>query len=322
MERFKFPPPGRQVYLAEFLSKVREEGGLHDSVRKAARSVDADLLRKEMKAYAPKEGLQVLQGSEVRDEEVFVVPSVLRKSPGSLAYYRLLLGVSQKQFYTVKSGTNIFKPLEFRGEITEEASDNLEEFCKAMNTAMVKLILALPKVNLRDDVDQLPLLTLGAQADGSWRVQIGSKATKDVFNTLKQIVIDQEIPYSETDISITVWNRSGREVTLALAPDPDVVIREDFHDENVYKVAIEIKGGRDYANLHNRVGEAEKSHQKARNNGAQDCWTIISLEKADLDVIKEESPTTREWLDIDEVRNQEGPSWSRLVTLTLSSMGI
>lgn len=101
-----------------------------------------------------------------------------------------------------------------------------------------------------------------------------------------------------------------------------MVIREQVNNTDVYKAAIEIKGGTDYANLHNRVGEAEKSHQKARAVGAQDCWTVIALTNADMTRLRQESPTTREWLDAGEVLAQNGPSWDRLVTLTISAMGI
>lgn len=321
MPRFDFPPPGKQVYMAAFLARVRE-AGLHEAVRDAARQVPATTLRSEVSAHAPADGLQTIQGTGVRDEEVFAVPSLLRQSPGILAYYRLLLGVSQKQFYTTKSGLNIFKPLEERQEITATADLYLDQLCTELNEAMSTLMHALPAGSLRQDVDQLPLLTLGAQADGSWRGQIGATATKGVFDAMKAVVRGQGKPYSETDVSITVVNNSQREVTLALAPDPDVVIREDVQGSVVYKAAIEIKGGADYANIHNRVGEAEKSHQKARSDGAQDCWTVINLDRADMSVLRRESPTTREWLDVNQVLDENGPSWNRLVTLTISAMGI
>ena len=139
---------------------------------------------------------------------------------------------------------------------------------------------------------------------------------------MKTVIKQQGCSFTETDASITIINNSGREVTLALAPDPDLVIREDVEDSVVYKTAIEIKGGADKSNRHNRVGEAEKSHQKARADGAQDCWTVIDLANADLAVLKQESPTTREWLDLNEVLHQSGSGWSRLKTLTLSAMGI
>lgn len=307
--------------MAAFLARVRE-AGLHEAVRDAARQVPATVLRSEVSAHAPADGLQTIQGTGVRDEEVFAVPSLLRQSPGTLTYYRLLLGVSQKQFYTTKSGLNIFKPMEERQEVTPTADPHLDELCTELNQAMSTLMHALPAGSLRQDVDQLPLLTLGAQADGSWRGQIGATATKGVFDAMKAVVRGQGKPYSETDVSITVVNNSQRGVTLALAPDPDVVIREDVQGTVVYKAAIEIKGGADYANIHNRVGEAEKSHQKARNDGAQVCWTVINLDRADMSVLQRESPTTREWLDVNQVLDENGPSWDRLVTLTISAMGI
>lgn len=322
MNEFKFPPPGKQVYMAAFLARIRSNGGLHDAVRQTARTVDASVLRSQMVEHAPRDGLQLMQGSGVRDEEVFAVPVMLRTAPGLVTYYRLLLGVSQKQFFTSQSGLNIFKPMEERQQITPAAERALGAFCTELNAAMNALLHALPVNDLRQDVDHLPLLTLGAQADGSWRGQIGKTATTGVFDAMKAIVRAQGRDFSETDVSITVTNNSDREVTLALAPDPDVVIRENVNGSLVYKVAIEIKGGRDYANLHNRAGEAEKSHQKARSDGAQDCWTVISLERADMSVLRKESPSTREWLDVGQVLAQNGPSWDRLMTLTLSAMGI
>ena len=176
MPHYDFPPPGKQVYVAVFLARVRQTG-LHGALRAAASQVDAAVLRSEMTAYAPATGLKVIQGSGVRDEEVFAIPSLLRQAPGTLAYYRLLLGVSQKQFYTTKSGLNIFKPMEERQEIPPAANPEIGNLCTEMNAAMSVLMHALPQASLRQDVDQLPLLTLGAQADGSWRGQIGATAT-------------------------------------------------------------------------------------------------------------------------------------------------
>ena len=107
------------------------------------------------------------------------------------------------------------------------------------------------------------------------------------------------------------------------APDPDVVIMEYFPGAgSVYKTAIEIKGGTDYSNIHNRVGEAEKSHQKARAAGASDFWTVIDLQGADLELLRQESPTTRHWFALDEVVDRAGLSWDRIYQLTRSAMGI
>lgn len=321
MARFKFPPPGRQVYVQAFLDRVRQES-LHDAVKRATKQIPATALRAELTDFVPARGLQAVQGTGVRDELVFATPSMLRAAPSTLGYYRLLLGVSQKQFYTTKSGLNIFKTMEERGSIRSDAVPLIEQLCTELNEAMTVLVLSLAHQSFAQDVEQLPLLTLGAQADGSWRGQIGRKATLGVFQAMKQIVKDQGARFLETDVSITVTNSSGREVTLALAPDPDVVIREHVGNMDVYKTAIEIKGGADFSNIHNRVGEAEKSHQKARQTGAQQCWTIISLDRADLSVLRSESPSTNHWFDVGEVLKQRGATWDKLVTYTVAAMGI
>ena len=104
--------------------------------------------------------------------------------------------------------------------------------------------------------------------------------------------------------------------------DPDVVIREDFGTSSEYKAAIEIKGGTDYSNVHNRAGEAEKSHAKAIHDGAGTCWTIIDLRGADMSRLRTESTSTREWIDLTEVLNRKGTTWDRLTQITRSAMGI
>lgn len=321
MPRFSIPDTGKQVYVAAFLDEVRASS-LHLAVKNSAADIYPAVLRDEIIRFAPADGLQILQSSGVRDEEVFAIPCLFRKQPGLLGYYRLLLGISQKQFYQKSTGLNIFKPMEERQEITGIASPHIDELCSHLNVSIAKLLHALPDGSLRINVDQLPLLTLGAQADGSWRTQLGSKATKEVFEAMKAIVRSAGGACTETESSITVVNSSGRDVTLMLAPDPDVVIREDFGSSSEYKAAIEIKGGSDYSNVHNRAGEAEKSHRKAKDNGAGTCWTIIDLERADLTKLRSESPSTREWIDLGEVRGRAGASWERLVQITRSAMGI
>jgi hypothetical protein len=57
-------------------------------------------------------------------------------------------------------------------------------------------------------------------------------------------------------------------------------------------VAIEIKAGTDFSNIHNRLGEAEKSHQKARKAGYTECWTVINTDRIDMELARRESPST------------------------------
>jgi hypothetical protein len=118
------------------------------------------------------------------------------------------------------------------------------------------------------------LLTLGGQFQGSNNNALGRQATVDVFLSIGEIVKD----YSgkREDRKLMVRNASNRMIVIALASDPDVRIQEEFAGNLRNKVAIEIKGGTDKSNAHNRAGEAEKSHQKAKREGFRDFWTIIT----------------------------------------------
>jgi hypothetical protein len=67
-------------------------------------------------------------------------------------------------------------------------------------------------------------------------------------------------------------------------------------------VSIEIKGGTDYSNAHNRLGEAEKSHQKAKQNGFNEFWTIVRVD-IDQALARKESPTTSHFFNLDNIEN-------------------
>jgi len=322
MSQFEIPSTGRQVYIAELLERQRRLT-LRQAVEKAAQTIGSPVLFSDMRATVPKDSINLLLHSKLPDYLVFAAPAILRHAPATLGYYRLLLGISQKQFYQPSTGLNIFRTMEESNRITPQADEQLTELCCELNSEISKLLYTLTDASLDNLILELPLVTFGAQADGSWRNTIGTKATTSVFDALKTIVRESNRNTIETQTSIAVINNSEREVLLMMAPDPDVVIREKFGEqESVYKAAIEIKGGTDASNLHNRVGEAEKSHQKARAAGAGDCWTIIDLRGADLDRLRQESPTTREWFDLTEVLSQSGPTWNRLTQVTRSAMGI
>src|SRR5215831_11086308 len=68
----------------------------------------------------------------------------------------------------------------------------------------------------------------------------------------------------------------------------------------LFSKSIEIKGGGDLSNIHNRIGEAEKSHQKAKNEGYVECWTMVGVVDSNLDLARRESPTTDRFYHIDQ----------------------
>ena len=126
----------------------------------------------------------------------------------------------------------------------------------------------------------------------------------------------------ETSQSITVTNAAGRPVVILFGADPDICLKERFGTELRNKVAIEIKGGGDISNAHNRAGEAEKSHQKARRQDFRDFWTLISKKGLDSQTLANESPTTTSWFDVVEILAREGPDWEGFRSRLQGELGI
>ncbi len=313
------PSPSKQIAFHQLLVAARAtvlEGALSDALGKA----DPKIVARELGLYAPAAARKVLAKAGIRDEHVFATPAVLVARPTTLGYYRLLLGVSKKGFYTTATGLGPFKALEEKDRIPERVADKLPQLCKALNEALAELVTQLsPKVT-RSDVEQLPLLTLGAQFDGGYRNGIGKAATADVFLAIREIV-EAHIT-TETEGAIEVRNAAGRAVIIRLASDPDVAITESSdRGADQLNVAIEIKGGTDRSNAHNRAGEAEKSHQKVRSK-ARDFWTLIAMKGVDKAQLARESPTTRRWYDIAEVLGRVGNDWTRFTDDLKRAIGI
>ncbi len=71
-------------------------------------------------------------------------------------------------------------------------------------------------------------------------------------------------------------------------------------------LAIEVKGGRDRSNVHNRLGEAEKSHLKAKSRGFNDLWTITNVEGLSDEAKRAASPTTTIFFDLEDLKKRKG----------------
>lgn len=119
---------------------------------------------------------------------MFALPCVLNSNPTLLGYYRLLMGISEKQFYTSSTGLSIFKPMEHDGKITKNSEQEINNLCYAINSAMENLLKSVNRSTLTHDLEALPLMTLGVYADGVWRNIIGTQAALHVFGTIKQMV--------------------------------------------------------------------------------------------------------------------------------------
>ena len=74
--------------------------------------------------------------------------------------------------------------------------------------------------------------------------------------------------------------------------------------------------------VHNRAGEAEKSHQKAKNQGFRDFWTVIVKKGLDMSKLKSESPTTTLWFDAAQVLGRNGEEWNAFRSRLIGEVGI
>jgi hypothetical protein len=315
------PPPNssRQIAFHQLLVSARKTW-LIDALAEALERIDPKELKEQLITYIPNDVQRILAKAGIRDEHVFPTPITVETAPTLVGYYRLLLGVPQKTFYGGGSGMGIFKSMEMRGTLSSRQKASLPGFCQAMCSALADLVRQLsPIVTLRD-VQELPLLALGSFFQGANNVLIGKQAMADVFLSIKAIVeanLTEHLPQK-----LIVKNASRRRVIIALGSDPDIRIEEDFSGTFRKKVAIEIKGGTDKSNAHNRAGEAEKSHQKARKEGFRDFWTLIAKKGLDVDKLRAESPTTTSWFDVAQILGRQGADWDDFCNRMTEAVGI
>jgi hypothetical protein len=293
---------------------------LLDALLATVENADIDLLDQQLKTFVSKSALRKVASWGLRGEVVFPIPHILTKNPYLLGYYRLLLGFSQKEFYGKAYGFSRFKDMEEKGELTSHRKSFLEQLCKGLCQSSEYLVEHLGKLS-RNDVHDLTLLTLGPQLRGGALNLYGSRAIAKVFEMIKAIVEPAILLASAR--MITLRNAAGRKVMVEFASDPDICIREELPSGTFRNlVAIEIKGGRDISNIHNRIGEAEKSHQKARKEGFVECWTMVGVTGLDMKLAKRESPSSDRFFRIDEIMKPASPEFRDFREHLLSRVGV
>jgi len=199
--------------------------------------------------------------------------------PNLLGYYRLLLGYSQKEFYG-KAKLGRLKCMEESGRLTPRLEAELPDLCAALAQKGSELLYAIgPEKLTLELLEDLALLTLGPQLRGSNNTRIGVIANRAVFEIIQQIVKHAIVKATESRLEIL--NASKRNVVIAFSSDPDISVFEEMATDERNVVAIEIKGGADVSNIWNRLGEAEKSHQSAKQRGFVEFWTIYNVPNFD-----------------------------------------
>jgi hypothetical protein len=160
---------------------------------------------------------------------------------------------------------------------------------------------------------------LGPQFRGSKNNEYGSIATKKVFDLIRDFT--NENVESESPTIIVLKNDSNRKVIVSFSSDPDIEIFEELPSGKRPLVSIEIKGGTDISNIHNRIGEAEKSHQKAKGRKYFEFITILSVD-IDYEILRKESPTTSHFFQLNRISNFNSVEYLGFRELLSSIIGL
>jgi len=267
--------PGGQIDFCARLQAVRGRY-LSEALKKTLNdpSFDLETLNSELSEYVGSTHLKRLASFGLRGEVCFPVPYLFTRNPFLLGYYRLLYGFSCKAFYD-QGPFKRFQTLENDGKIQSHILPLITSFCRSLAATGEKLLEFIDPVSL-SIVNELQVLTLGAQFRGSGNVKVGQNAIDSFFNLIKLLVTAYNPKVKGR--KITFQNDSKLTVSIRVASDPDVSITLKLEAEERKLVAIELKGGTDVSNIWNRLGEAEKSHSKARANGFNELWTVTRVD--------------------------------------------
>jgi hypothetical protein len=153
-------------------------------------------------------------------------------------------------------------------------------------------------------------------------VNLGVEAIWTVFALIKAIVSDNI--NNESPTHLEVLSAANRIYRIEFAPDPDIAVRQTLEGSSYRnRIAIEVKGGTDFSNIHNRLGEAEKSHQKAKGEGFTQFWTVINVAaNIEPSLWRRESPTTNELFYLEQITDTRSDEYVRFKEYLVSELGI
>ena len=319
MTSFRVPEPDLQIEFHRKVEAIRETW-LIDALLSTVSRLEIPQIDRELAEFVSPPSMREVAGWGLRGEILFAVPCVLESNPALLGYYRLLLGFSQKQFYGDRYGISPFKGMEDTGRLSAASRADLNELCQTLCRSAELLVEGTGELS-RQAVHELTLLTLGPQLRGGALNRLGSRATRRVFDLISSLTAPAIVASRQR--SIEMRNAAGRTVRVEFASDPDICIREQLPSGKFRNlVAIEIKGGRDCSNVHNRIGEAEKSHQKARKDGYVECWAIVEVRDLDLALARRESPTTDRFYHLERIVDETSGEFEDFRENLLSRVGI
>lgn len=324
-EQTDFPvlKPSGQIDFYARLQAVRDRY-LSEALKKTVNdtSFNLETLNSELSIYVKSEHLKRLASFGLRGEVCFPVPYIFSRNPYLLGYYRLLYGFSCKAFYD-QGPFKRFQCLENAGAIQSRVEPAIPAFCRSLAKTGEILLDLINPVSL-SVVNDLQVLTLGAQFRGSGNVKVGQNAMESFFALVKTLLAAYNPRVKGR--RITFLNDSRLPVTVRMTSDPDVSITIKLEAEERQLVAIEMKGGTDVSNIWNRIGEAEKSHSKAKAKGFNELWTItrvdLNSDPAILKKARAQSATTTRFFFLDRIADPTSPEAMTFRQVLGSIMGV
>jgi hypothetical protein len=317
MDKLPVRTPALQLGFYKRL-KEAENSYLLPALFDCVGSIRIEDIDAELSKYVSNEKLSFVAKKGIRGELVYPVPVILKSNPQLIAYYRLFQGFSQKEFYS--DDFSKFKSMEANAKLTANNEKWLPELCRSLIESSWILINGLPEIS-EAIIKSLTLLTLGPQFRGSRNVNLGVEAIQTVFALIKSAVAENLLEESNTHM--LVESAAGRKYIIEFAPDPDIVIKQLLENGKMRnRIAIEVKGGTDFSNIHNRLGEAEKSHQKAKYDGFTQCWTIINVAGVERETWKQETPTTNELFYLEKISNVQSEDYLKFEEYLISELGL
>ena len=218
---FPIIQPNLQISFYFRLQIVRDLY-LQDALKKTVNKLDIKKIDNELANYVSPDKLRHVAAFGLRGEVFFPVPCMLEENPFLLGYYRLLFGLSQKEFYN-KGPFGRFKRLEDRGDFTKFQKPLISALCKSLVKTAEALVDGIDEISTQT-IHELQLLTLGPQLRGGANTRIGQDATQEIFDLIKSLVASYI--KDTTERTIHVVNDSKRTVMIEFFSDPDVRITE------------------------------------------------------------------------------------------------
>lgn len=263
------------------------------TLRKAITACDLDAVNAQLHQFVDPTALQRMACRGLRGEVCLAVPVLLQAAPTVVEYYRHFCGLSCPALYGEMGKEAI-------PELNRVAARHLESLCRQLCCAALRTIGQLDDLSL-PTIHELQRRSLMREHHLLSQSEIDDLRADNLHDLLNRLL--SPFLHERTRTSLRIENAAGRPVLIEFASDPDVLFTEKQGSTTRLVLSIEVKGGADASNIHNRLGEAEKSHLKAKRRGCTDLWTLTKVDVS-REVAERASPTTTRFFNLTRILDQ------------------